>query len=127
MIIKSEKELRDFEPWCGAVDTFNSLNWDQLAELEAVLEELYPDGIDEGDLNDILWFDTDFVYSSVSGWDKCYECDEWYPIDDLEECDDPYDDDLYCKHCLPTRNEQYEEELRKEAEEGEEEEDESED
>lgn len=123
MIIKSEKELRDFEPWCGAVDTFNSLSLEQLDELEAVLEELNPDGIDEGELNDIFWFDADFVYSNVSGWTKCYECNEWYPEDELEECDDPYDDELYCEDCLPDRNDQYEEELRREAEEEEEEED----
>ena len=32
------------------------------AELENILEELYPDGMTETELNDLLWFDSESVY-----------------------------------------------------------------
>lgn len=43
--------------------------WEQL---EAILEDLYPDGIDETQLNDLLSFDDEAVY-------------EWLGIEDEDE------------------------------------------
>lgn len=57
----SEISLRNFEGWSGAVDTLNTLTDEQKDNLEAYLEELYPDGIDETSLNDILWFENDAI------------------------------------------------------------------
>lgn len=34
-------------------------------EFEALIEELYPDGIDETQLNDILWFDSEWVFECL--------------------------------------------------------------
>lgn len=58
--------LEDFEPWSGAIDTYyNILNANKLEELESILEEIYPDGINEGKLNDFLWHEKEVVYSLV--------------------------------------------------------------
>jgi hypothetical protein len=61
MIIQTETSLRYFEFWAGAADRVKHLTWGQLDEIEAVLEDIYPDGIDETTLNDIFWFDEDII------------------------------------------------------------------
>lgn len=51
-----------FEPWAGAVDTYNTImEADKVDEFESLIDELYPDGIEEGKLNDILWFEDDWI------------------------------------------------------------------
>lgn len=48
MKIYKELDLTNFEPWSGAVDTYNTIyNADKLNDLEFLLEELYPEGIEE--------------------------------------------------------------------------------
>lgn len=62
MRIYSEKSLRDFQPWSGAVRMYDRLyNAGLLDAFEAFLESEYPEGIDETELNDMLWFDQDYV------------------------------------------------------------------
>lgn len=61
MTIKSERRLRNFGFWSGALDRVNLLTCDELDEIENQLEELYPDGLTETDLNDLFWFDFDFI------------------------------------------------------------------
>ena len=84
MKIYTEQSLANFKFWSGAETTAQRIWEEQGSEgfdqLEAILEDLYPDGIDETDLNDLLWFDADTVY-------------EWLGIDDEEEEDEEDDDD----------------------------------
>jgi len=61
MKITNEMSLRDFRGWSGAVSTLNTLTDEQKDALEANLEELWPDGMDETSLNDLLWFDNDAI------------------------------------------------------------------
>lgn len=76
MKIYKEESLSNFEWWSGAKDTARRIDeelgergWD---ELEAILEDAYPDGMDETELNDLLWFEPESVY-------------EWLGIRDEEE------------------------------------------
>lgn len=63
MIITYELDLNSFEAWSGAVDTLERIQREgKCAELENVLEELYPDRMTETELNDLLWFDSESVY-----------------------------------------------------------------
>lgn len=62
MIITRDISLRDFEPWSGAVPTFEALSTSELDQLESELEALYPDGMDETELNDFFWFEEDEVF-----------------------------------------------------------------
>ena len=84
MKIYTEQSLADFKFWSGAETTAQRIWEEQGSEgfdqLEAILEDLYPDGIDETDLNDLLWFDADTVY-------------EWLGIEDEEDEDEDDDDD----------------------------------
>lgn len=63
MKIISEKSFKQFQPWAGAVDTFDRIiREDKADEMEAHIEELYPDGITDTQLNDLLWFDEESVF-----------------------------------------------------------------
>lgn len=63
MKVTSEKEisLYDFDAWSGGRDTLNDLTEEQCNTVEQYLEDLYPDGIDETELNDFLWFERDTI------------------------------------------------------------------
>jgi len=55
--------LRDFKALSGAKDTQETiLNEGKGEEFDSLIEELYPDGIDETQLNDLLWFDEEWLY-----------------------------------------------------------------
>ena len=63
MIIKKVYELEEFQPWIGAVDTWEKiLEAGEVAEFERMLDDTYGgDEIEETTLNDILWFDSEYV------------------------------------------------------------------
>ena len=62
MKIYKEQSLKNFEFWSGAVRNAEQLTPDELDELETMLEsDLYPDGIDEVELNDLFWFDFPWI------------------------------------------------------------------
>ena len=66
MKISREMNLRNFEAWSGAKDTLNKLiELDKCEELEAVIEDIYPEGMTETQLNDILWFDNEWIYETL--------------------------------------------------------------
>ena len=72
MKIYSEKSLRNFEFWSGAKENANELTGAQLDEVGTILEDLYPEGMDETQINDLFWFDFDTIK-------------EWLNITDKEE------------------------------------------
>ena len=73
MRIYSETSLENFEAWSGAVDTLDRVREaGKCDELETILEDLYPDGMSETELNDLLWFEPKTVY-------------EWLGIEEEEE------------------------------------------
>lgn len=86
MKIYSETNLRNFEFWSGAKDFAANLSCEQLDEVEAILEEEYPDGITDTEINDLFWFEQDTIR-------------EWLgmPTEDQEEAKikiDKYDSDF---------------------------------
>ena len=66
MKITSEMSLKNFKAWSGAKDTLNKLiELDKCDELEFILDDLYPDGLTDTQLNDILWFDNEWIYETL--------------------------------------------------------------
>ena len=65
MKIYSETSLVNFKFWCGAKDNVEIFTDRQLEQIEAELELLYPDGISEIELNDLFWFDIDWLKELV--------------------------------------------------------------
>ena len=66
MKITSEMSLKNFKAWSGAKDTLNKLiELDKCDELEFILDDLYPNGLTETELNDILWFDDEWIFETL--------------------------------------------------------------
>ena len=66
MKITSEMSLKNFKAWSGAKDTLNKLiELDKCDELEFILDDLYPDGLTDTQLNDILWFEDEWIYEML--------------------------------------------------------------
>lgn len=77
-----------YSPWSGAEGTYRRIaDAGKLGELEDWLEEMYPDGIGETELNDLLWFDADEVLSAMGLSDEEEE-DEEEDEDGDEDTDD---------------------------------------
>ena len=75
--------LTDYRPWSGAVDTFEKIRKeDKMDELDAFIEEMYPDGLTDTELNDLLWFEPEYVFDNL-GID--YDEDEEDEEDDDED------------------------------------------
>lgn len=67
MTIKREFEgIEKFEAWCGAVSTKNTIVENGKAdEFDRLIEEIFPDGCTETELNDFLWFDDDTIFEML--------------------------------------------------------------
>ena len=91
-MVKIYKEtVSEFTPWQGAVSTYDAIvEENKLDDLDFLLEELYPEGISEGQLNDILWFERDWVYAQLGIGDviECHYCGTISDEEDLEEDED---------------------------------------
>ena len=61
MKIYKEESLQNFEFWSGAKANAATLTSEQLDTVETILEEIYPEGIEDTQINDIFWFDFDQV------------------------------------------------------------------
>lgn len=80
-----------YSPWAGAEETYSRIaEAGKLGELEDWLEEMYPNGIDETALNDLLWFDREEVLSAVGLSDDDGEGDE----DEGDDEDEDEGDDM---------------------------------
>ena len=54
--------LNEFEPWSGAVSTWELIvEADKVDALDFMLEDLYPEGMTSTELNDLLWFESDWI------------------------------------------------------------------
>ena len=72
MIIKTETTLKNFDFWSGAKDTVRYLTESELETIESYLEELYPEGMTDTELNDFMWFEDNTIA-------------EWFGYNDFDE------------------------------------------
>ena len=61
MKVYRDESLTEFEFWSGAKDTAMYLTDDEMDTIENILEELYPEGMSETELNDLFWFEDDLI------------------------------------------------------------------
>ena len=63
MRVYNDVSLSNFEAWAGAEDTKECILCEgKETEFENLIEELYPDGISETELNDYLRFEAEEIY-----------------------------------------------------------------
>lgn len=72
MKIYKDESLRSFEFWSGAIYTASHLTVEELDQIEAILEDAYPDGMSDTKINDLFWFEPDTIA-------------EWLGYNDFEE------------------------------------------
>lgn len=89
MKIYTEESLRNFEFWSGAKDTVKYLTDEELDQIEAILEDSYPEGMDETEINDFFWFEDD----TIADWLGYLDFEELIHRDDEEEEEDEEEDD----------------------------------
>lgn len=72
MKIYSETSLRNFEFWGGAKDRVKYLTSDQLDSIESILEGDNPDGMEDTEINDLFWFEEDWIADMLgfSSWEN---------------------------------------------------------
>ena len=59
--------LIDFKSWSGATDTKNTIIENgKESDFEELIEEIYPEGLSETTLNDLLWFDDEFIFEQLN-------------------------------------------------------------
>jgi len=92
MKIYREESLANFEFWSGAKDRAELLTGKELDQIETALEELYPDGMSETELNDLFWFD----FETVLGWigkEECPDCGGIFEAGETCECQEEEEED----------------------------------
>lgn len=72
MKIYTDTTLSSFDFWAGAKDTVKYLTDEELDTIEMLLEDAYPEGMTETEVNDFFWFEDDTIA-------------EWLDYNDFEE------------------------------------------
>lgn len=66
MKVTTETTLRNFQAWSGAVETREIIiDSGQEEQFDSLIEELYPKGLTETHLNDLLWFEDEFIFEQL--------------------------------------------------------------
>lgn len=105
MKIYTETSLSDFEAWSGAEDTLETLREKGLCDdLEQILESEYPDGMEDSELNDFLWFEEDTIaqmlgFSSWEALENDGESEEEEENDEEQEEFDEFCGRFACTEC----------------------------
>lgn len=104
MIVTSEINLQDFEGWSGGESTLATLSYDQINTLQFILEDTYPEGIDETHLNDILRFETDWIAELLgfTDWESLERYEEYGDTVKVKIFDIEWDIDEDDDTVLPT-------------------------
>lgn len=66
-VIKEINSAYDFEFWSGARETINYLSASEIETVFRILEETYPEGMSDTELNDFFWFEDDTIAEWL-GW-----------------------------------------------------------
>ena len=65
MRIYTETRLENFEFWSGAKYLADRLTSEEFDIIEDTLEEVFPDGLSETEINDMFWFDDEFICNCI--------------------------------------------------------------
>lgn len=70
MIIYKEESLKNFQFWSGAKHLASCLTEKEFDIIEELLEELYPDGMEDTQINDFFWFEGDLIAQALGYKDE---------------------------------------------------------
>ena len=61
MKIYEEISLRNFQFWSGGRQSADDFTLEQLDQVEAILEDAYPEGMSDTEINDLFWFEPNTI------------------------------------------------------------------
>jgi hypothetical protein len=65
-IINDNLSIQDFKAWSGGIDTQEKiLSEGKAQEFDNLIEDLYPNGLTDTNLNDLLWFEEEWIYETL--------------------------------------------------------------
>ena len=65
-LIIDNASISNFDAWSGAISTKETIiNNDKENDFDNLIDELYPDGLTDTQLNDLLWHDSDWVLEQL--------------------------------------------------------------
>ena len=70
------KDINDYELkgelWSGALDILQAITEnDKLQDLMCLLEDMYPEPVEITTINDLLWFDDEFIFDQLGMAEDC--------------------------------------------------------
>jgi len=66
MKVLTNVTLSNFQAWSGAILTKERiLKEGKEDDFNSFIDEIYPDGLTDTSLNDLLWFESEFVYNNL--------------------------------------------------------------
>lgn len=66
MKITQDFDLASFQAWSGAVDTKNRIIEEgKERDFEYLVDECYPEGMTETQMNDLLWFEDEWIFKQL--------------------------------------------------------------
>ena len=60
-----EIRLTEFNFWAGAKDNAKMLTYEEMEMVDDALMDIYPEGISSTTINDLFWFDFDFICECI--------------------------------------------------------------
>ena len=71
MKIYRDESLSNFEFWSGAVANAEEFTLEELDRIGEELEAENPDGMDETEINDLMWFEPEYLANLIGlEWDS---------------------------------------------------------
>lgn len=68
----SDISINNFQFWSGAINSRNRFGYKEMEQIEYILEDIYPEGIEDVQLNDIFWFESETLCEWLG-----IDFDEW--------------------------------------------------
>lgn len=66
MRVYKETYLAEFNAWCGGAHTQSVIiNAGKEEQFDELIDDWYPDGLSETELNDLLWFDDELLFKEL--------------------------------------------------------------
>ena len=76
-IVIEDETLENFQTWSGATATKNAiLDSGKEKDFERLIDDLYPEGLSDTQLNDFLWFESNWIFEQLGITEEEEETEE---------------------------------------------------
>jgi hypothetical protein len=98
MKLYTDFDINNFGAWSGAVDTKESIiNAGKANLFNSLVDDIFPDGCDDAEMNDYLWFESDSIFEMLGLNEDGEEPDDDEDEDAAAAVADFEDFDTFCE------------------------------